>query len=41
MIAFISGGVIGCFFGVAIMCCLQVASHADDVMEGSDEDEYL
>lgn len=38
--AFVSGGVIGCFIGVAIMCCLQVASHEDDLMRG-DEDEYL
>ena len=39
--AFVSGGVIGCFIGVALMACLKVASHEDDVLKGSDEDEYL
>lgn len=38
MIAFLSGTVIGCFIGVALMACLQ-ANHIHD--DWSNEDEYL
>ena len=33
MIGFFIGLFVGGFFGVAIMCCLNVASEADDQME--------
>ena len=33
MIGFFIGLFVGGFFGVAIMCCLNVASKADDQME--------
>ena len=37
MIGFFIGLFVGGFFGVAIMCCLNVASEADDQMEREQE----
>ena len=37
MIGFFIGIFVGGFFGVAIMCCLNVASEADDQMEREQE----
>lgn len=37
MIGFFIGLFVGGFFGVVIMCCLNVASEADDQMEREQE----
>ena len=41
MIGFIIGIFVGGFFGVALMCCLSVASRSDDQMQIPDgKEEY-